>query len=95
MNRKNVVIADRKITSGSAVCSVFDLKKIIKEALLYKAESMALCHNHPSGNLNPSPQDDQITRKLNEACKLMDLNFLDHVVITADGFYSYRDNSRL
>ncbi len=95
MNRKNVVITDMKITSGSAVCSVFDLKKIIKEALLYKAESIAMCHNHPSGNLTPSPQDDQITRKLQEACKFMELNFLDHVIVTADGYYSYRDNARI
>lgn len=95
MNRKNVVISDMKITSGSAVCSVFDLKKIIKEALLFKAESIAMCHNHPSGNLTPSPQDDQITRKLHEACKFMELNFLDHLIITAAGFYSYSDNSKI
>lgn len=95
MNRKNEVIYDSRITSGSAVASVFDIKKILKEALLCRAESVAMCHNHPSGNLNPSVQDDQITRKLQEACKTMDLAFLDHLIITHSGFYSYRDNNRM
>jgi len=83
------------ITQGSSVASVFDLKKILKEALMRDAEGIVLCHNHPSGNLRPSAQDDQITRKMREGCVSMDIRFLDHVIVTASGFYSYQDESRL
>lgn len=95
MNRRNEIIHQKMITQGSAVASVFDLKQTLKEALLIDAEGVALCHNHPSGNLRPSPQDDQITNKMREACMQMDLRFLDHVIVTAAGHYSYRDESRL
>lgn len=95
LNQKNEVIGRMKITQGSAVASVFDLKKIIKEALMRDAQGVALCHNHPSGNLIPSLPDDRITKSLKEACSAMDLRLLDHVIVTNSGYYSYRDSSRL
>lgn len=95
LNRANEVIGRERITQGSAVASVFDMRKILKEALLRNAEGLVLCHNHPSGNLMPSPQDDSITRKMKSGCEAMDLRFLDHLIVTADGFYSYCDQSRL
>lgn len=95
LNRANEVIGRERITQGSAVASVFDMRKILKEALLRNAEGLVLCHNHPSGNLTPSPQDDSITRKMKSGCEAMDLRFLDHLIVTADGFYSYCDQSRL
>jgi len=95
LNRKNEVIAKRRITTGSATASIFDVKAIIKEGLLLDAEGMALCHNHPSGNLLPSGSDDMITRKMQDAAKLMDIRFIDHVIVTASGHYSYYDSGRL
>lgn len=95
LNQRHEVIYKMKITQGSAVASVFDVKKILKEALLRDAQGLAMCHNHPSGNLNPSVQDDQITRKMSEGAKSMDLRFLDHVIVTAGGYYSYSDVGRL
>lgn len=95
LNRANEVIGRERITQGSSVASVFDMRKILKEALLRNAEGLVLCHNHPSGNLMPSPQDDSITRKMKSGCEAMDLRFLDHLIVTADGFYSYCDQSRL
>lgn len=95
LNRANEVIGRERITQGSSVASVFDMRKILKEALLRNAEGLVLCHNHPSGNLTPSPQDDSITRKMKSGCEAMDLRFLDHLIVTADGFYSYCDQSRL
>ncbi len=95
LSRNNEVISQDRITSGSSVASIFDIKKIMRQALLHKAECVVMCHNHPSGNLNPSAQDDQITQKLKEACRTMDLRMLDHLVITASGFYSYNDNGRM
>ncbi|MBD5231648.1 MAG: DNA repair protein RadC [Bacteroidales bacterium] len=97
MNRRNEVVKLYQVSKGGIASSVFDVKLIVKEALLENAACIALCHNHPSGNLQPSPQDDQITRRCKEACQLMDLRLLDHLIITADNtrYYSYFDNGRL
>lgn len=95
LNRRNEVIKEFRLTSGSSVASVFDTKMILKRALLEDAQGVVMCHNHPSGTLRPSPQDDDITRKLSAACKTMDLRLLDHVIITTGGFYSYCEEGRL
>lgn len=95
LNRRNEVLYKMRITQGSAVASVFDIKKILKEALLRDAQGIAICHNHPSGNLRPSIQDDQITNKMKEGASTMDIRLLDHVIVTSDGFYSYNDEGRL
>lgn len=67
----------------------------MRRALATHAEGIALCHNHPSGALLPSGPDDMITRKFKEACKTLELNFIDHIIVTSDGYYSYRDRSSL
>lgn len=95
LNRKNQVIKEMSHSSGSSVASVFDLKKIIKHALLENAEGLILCHNHPSGGTKPSGADDQITSDLKKACDFMKLRFLDHVIVTANAYYSYHDNGRI
>lgn len=95
LNRQNKVTKEFKLTSGTGTSSVFDLKNAIKLALLENAEGMILCHNHPSGTLKPSPQDDNLTSELKHACKFMNIRFLDHVIVTANGYYSYNDSSRL
>ncbi len=95
LNRRNEVIKEFRLTSGSSVASVFDTKMIIKRALLEDAQGIVMCHNHPSGNLMPSPQDDNITRKLSEACRSMDLRMLDHVIVSISGYYSYSDKGRI
>ena len=95
LNRRNQIIKEFRLTTGGSTASVFDTKMIIKRALLENAEGLAMCHNHPSGNLRPSPQDDQITRKLYAAAQTMDLRMLDHVIITVDGYYSYSGEGRL
>lgn len=95
LNRKNAVISTRRITSGSATASVFDVKAVMKNAILENAEGLVLCHNHPSGNLRPSVQDDQITRACREACETLQLRMLDHLIIAPQGYYSYLDESRL
>lgn len=95
LNRRNQVIKEFQTTSGSSVASVFDTKMILKRALLEGAEGLVMCHNHPSGNLHPSPQDDNITRKLYSATQTMDIRMIDHVILSVDGFYSYADEGRL
>lgn len=95
LSRKNAIIAKERFSVGSAVASVFDLKQIIKRALLLDAQALVMCHNHPSGNMRPSPQDEDITRRLLNGCKQMELSLLDHVIITAGGYYSFRENGRV
>lgn len=95
LNRRNMVIKEFCMSTGSTSASIFDVKKAVKHALLEDAEGIILCHNHPSGGLVPSPQDDAITRELNNACALFHIKMLDHAIITANGFYSYFDNGKL
>lgn len=95
LSRRNEVIKEFRLTSGSSIASIFDTKMIIKRALLEDAQGIAMCHNHPSGNLRPSPQDDSITHKLSDACKAMELRFLDHVIITVGGYFSYSEEGRI
>lgn len=95
LDRANHVIKCVQHSKGVGAASLFDVKKALRKALLLDASGMAMCHNHPSGNLNPSPQDDAITRKCQSAANQMDFRFLDHLIITNGGFYSYADNGRL
>lgn len=95
LSRANKVIAKSRITVGSATATVFDVKKIMRLALFSQAEGLILCHNHPSGTVKPSGQDDIITRKLKQACEAMDVMLLDHVILTADSYFSYADSTSI
>ncbi len=91
LNRANKVVHTKKISQGGIAGTVIDTRLIMKSALNNLASSMILCHNHPSGNLNPSQQDKNITYKLREAGKIMDVQVLDHVIVTESGFFSFAD----
>lgn len=95
LNRSNMVLGRMRVSSGSSTATVFDLKKIVRNALLERAEAVILCHNHPSGQLRPSGPDDAITRKFKEACFALDLTFLDHLIISTEGYYSYSNESSI
>lgn len=95
LSRSNKVKKLFRATQGGSTSSVFDVKMILKDALLEQAEGLILCHNHPSGNLTPSAQDDAITRVCKAACETIDIRFMDHIIIATTGYYSYMDNSRL
>lgn len=95
LNRRNQVIRRILITKGGITASVFDLKIILKEAILEGASGLILCHNHPSGQLQPSVQDDNITRKCKQGCEAVDVHFLDHLIVTPESYYSYNDMGRL
>ncbi|MDE5887612.1 MAG: DNA repair protein RadC [Muribaculaceae bacterium] len=95
LNRRNQVVKEICLTVGTSVASLFDVKKVIKYALLENAEGVILCHNHPSGGIEPSPQDRQITKELKNACDLMKLRMLDHLIVTSTRFFSFHDNGIL
>ncbi len=91
LNRANKVIHIQKISQGGIAGTVIDTRLIMKSALTNLASSIILCHNHPSGNLNPSQQDKTITYKLRDAGKVMDIQVLDHVIVSESGFFSFAD----
>lgn len=95
LNRQNRIIKQVRLTSGTSTSSVFDTKAALKTAILESAEGIILCHNHPSGTLKPSGQDDNLTRDLKEACRFMNIKLLDHVIVTPKGYFSYNDSGRL
>jgi DNA repair protein RadC len=95
LNRSNKIIQKRKISQGGISGTVTDIRMILKFAIEALASAMILCHNHPSGNLQPSEADIQITRKLKEAAGLMDIGLLDHIIIAGKGYFSFADENLL
>ncbi len=89
-NRK--VIARVKISEGGVAGTVVDTKIIFKHAIENLASYIVLCHNHPSGNLQPSTADIQITKNLKNAAKLLDIEIVDHIIIGNNKYYSFADN---
>lgn len=95
LNRANKVIMKDQISSGGVNGTVADLRIIFKKALELLASGIILAHNHPSGNLRPSHEDDQMTKKLVEAGRLLEIPVIDHLIVTENGYYSYADEGRL
>lgn len=84
-----------RINEGASNFTVVEVKKIIKAMMDRGANRVVLYHNHPSGQLNPSAHDDNITRKIADAANLFEFRVIDHVIVTPCGYYSYADNGRL
>lgn len=91
LNRNNLVIDKMMVSQGGLTGTVIDVRLILKTALEKLACSLILCHNHPSGNLNPSEADKEITKKIKEAGKHMDIPVLDHLIIANDAYFSFAD----
>ena len=85
----------RLISRGGITGTVVDIRMILKEALMANATNIALAHNHPSGNLKPSREDDHLTERLKKAAQTMDIKLIDHVIVTDKGYYSYNDEGRI
>ena len=91
MNRSNRVIDQLKISQGGISGTVIDVRIILKHGIEKLASTLIICHNHPSGNLQPSKSDIQITTKLKEAAKFHDIDVLDHLIISDSLYYSFAD----
>ena len=90
-----ITIRPVKVSQGGVGKTIIDIKIILKTAIENLATAIILCHNHPSGNTYPSPEDKAITKKLIEACKLMDIPVLDHIIIGDNQYYSFGDEGML
>jgi len=92
LNRANKTIGYAKISQGGITSTVVDVKLIAKYAVESLASSIILAHNHPSGNINPSKADEEITNKSISALKFIDVNVVDHIILTSESYYSFADN---
>ena len=95
MNQNNRLIKKVRISHGGITEVSVDIRIIMREAVLANATILAVCHNHPSGNLRPSTADNDLTNQLQRACQLMRLHFMDHVILTDGNYFSYRETGRL
>ena len=89
------IIGIIRCSEGVLDSAPFNFKKIMQAALLCNAKAIAVCHNHPSGSLSPSSLDKEGTRKLMEMCRVMQYKFVDHIILTAESYYSFNDNGLL
>jgi len=91
MNRAQKVLGICEISQGGSSGTVADPKIIFALALKANASGIIVSHNHPSGNLRPSQADIDLTKKLKEGGKFLELQLLDHVIVTTEGYYSFAD----
>lgn len=92
LNRKNIILGMYKISEGGITSTIVDQRKIFKIALDDKSTAIMLFHNHPSGNALPSTSDNELTQKIKQSGKLLDINVIDHIIVTPKTYYSYADN---
>ena len=91
MTVKGSVLLSRGGIAGASV----DVRCLLRHALLGQATSVVLCHNHPSGRTNPSREDDNLTQQAAEACKVVGIRFIDHVIFAGNRYFSYKENGKL
>lgn len=94
LNQNYRLIKKIRISHGGITETAVDIRIIIREAVVANCTVLVACHNHPSGGLKPSTYDDRLTTSLAKACQLMNIRFLDHVIVTDGAYYSYHEQGR-
>ena len=89
------LIEAKRISFGGFTETAIDVRVILREAILKNATILAICHNHPSGNAVPSRADDQLTQRVQKACEVMRIHFLDHIIVCDGHYFSYNEQGRL
>jgi len=95
LNQNNRILGKSQLSSGGINQSVVDVRILFKTALEHFATGIVVAHNHPSGNLKPSQEDLKITKQINEAGKLLNVQLLDHLIIAQNSFFSFADENLL
>ena len=95
VNHANQVIDKQRISQGGISETAVDIRLILKKALSVLASGLVLCHNHPSGNLRPSRADNELTKRVQEATRILNIRLLDHLIITDKRYYSYMDEGKI
>jgi DNA repair protein RadC len=95
LNQANRVNHFEVVSRGGITGTVADPRVILKKALETHAVNVILCHNHPSGNLKPSKADEDLTYKIREAAKYLDIKVIDHIIVNHDGYFSFADSGMM
>ena len=95
LNRANKINHFEIVSEGGITGTVADPRIILRKALEEDAVNLILCHNHPSGSLKPSRADEELTKKIKEAARLLDITVLDHIIVSENGYYSFADEGLL
>lgn len=95
MNQNLRLIKKMCVAHGGISEVSVDIRIIIREAVLANATVVTICHNHPSGSVRPSRQDDALTQQVRQACEVMRLHFMDHVIVVDGNYYSYHEEGRV
>jgi len=95
LNRANKINHFEIVSEGGITGTVADPRIILRKALEEDAVNIILCHNHPSGSLRPSRADEDLTKKIKEAARLLDITVLDHIIVSENGYYSFADEGIL
>lgn len=91
LNNSNKVVHKRRLSMGGITGTIVDIRILFKIALEYEAVGIILCHNHPSGKLKASDEDKSLTQNVQSAAEILDINLIDHVIITDHGFLSFAE----
>lgn len=95
LDRSNKILKKLVLSKGGLTGTIVDVRLLMKNALELMATGIVICHNHPSGNIQPSLADKKITNKIKTACEAMDIRILDHVIVTQMAYYSFADEGIL
>lgn len=95
LSHANTIVHQEFISSGGLTSTIVDIRFIMRNALQHLASKIIIAHNHPSGNLKPSVSDKNTTQKLKAACQLFDIQLIDHLIISDQGYYSFADQGLL
>ena len=95
MNQNYKLLKAERTSIGGITETSADIRIIMREAVQNNATILAVCHNHPSGSISPSRQDDMLTQSIQKACQLMRIHFLDHVIVTDGAYYSYHEQGKI
>ena len=94
LNRAKRVTGKYRISQGGTAATVVDVKMVMKRAIEHLADGIIAVHNHPSGTTYPSGNDDDLTHRLRESCKMLGIEMVDHIIVAGKNYYSYVDNGR-
>ena len=95
LNKSNKINHFEIISKGGMTSTVVDPRILFKKAFEVEATSIVLCHNHPSGNLKPSRHDEELTYKIKEAAKYLDIQIIDHLIVSEEGYFSFADEGMM
>lgn len=95
LNNAHRVLRHVRISVGGLTLAAVDVRLVLREALLQNATAIALCHNHPSGNIRPSNEDIRLTTRLRQAAEVMNIHLIDHIILADGNYYSFADENKL